>query len=144
MSSTPTLGIGGEAARSEPKQGGAEGLRRISARGISRGAALREAGGRRDLPCECPRLGRESRGLFSTSLRISLPRSKMIERWLIKERPSRRLSSVAGPSRGFPVAGMQGDIMLGAEAGLQGQSMAPFLTKLFQIVSNLATDQAIV
>ena len=39
---------------------------------------------------------------------------------------------------------MQGDIMLGAEAGLQGQSMAPFLTKLFQIVSNLATDQAIV
>jgi len=34
--------------------------------------------------------------------------------------------------------------MLGAEAGLQGQSMAPFLTKLFQIVSNLATDQAIV
>ena len=42
MSSTPTLGIGGEAARSEPKQGGAEGLRRISARGISRGAALRE------------------------------------------------------------------------------------------------------
>ena len=39
---------------------------------------------------------------------------------------------------------MNGDIMLGAEAGLQGQSMAPFLTKLFQIVSNLATDQAIV
>ena len=39
---------------------------------------------------------------------------------------------------------MNGDMLLGAEAGLQGQSMAPFLTKLFQIVSNLATDQAIV
>lgn len=34
--------------------------------------------------------------------------------------------------------------MMGGEAGLQGQSMAPFLTKLFQIVSNLATDQAII
>ena len=34
---------------------------------------------------------------------------------------------------------MNGDLMLGGDAGLQGQSMAPFLTKLFQIVSNLAT-----
>lgn len=40
MSSTPTQGIGGEAARSESKQGGAEGLRRTSARCISRGAAV--------------------------------------------------------------------------------------------------------
>jgi len=32
----------------------------------------------------------------------------------------------------------------GADAALQGQSMAPFLTKLFQIVSNSATDQAII
>ena len=39
---------------------------------------------------------------------------------------------------------MNGDLMLGGDAGLQGQSMAPFLTKLFQIVSNLATDQAII
>eukprot|EP00964_Phaeocystis_antarctica_P161974 scaffold135307_cov69-Phaeocystis_antarctica.AAC.1 len=39
---------------------------------------------------------------------------------------------------------MNGDLMMGGDAGLQGQSMAPFLTKLFQIVSNLATDQAII
>ena len=41
---------------------------------------------------------------------------------------------------------MDGGALMGAggDAALQGQSMAPFLTKLFQIVSNSATDQAIV
>ena len=41
MSSSPTLGIGGEAARSESKQGGPEGAPRISARCIRGGAEVR-------------------------------------------------------------------------------------------------------
>ena len=41
MSSSPTLGIGGEAARSESQQGGPKGAPRISARCISRGAEAR-------------------------------------------------------------------------------------------------------
>ena len=47
MSSSPTAGIGGEAAQSESQQGGAEGLRAFLHDAC---AEVRRCGGRRDLP----------------------------------------------------------------------------------------------
>eukprot|EP00964_Phaeocystis_antarctica_P120834 scaffold84568_cov63-Phaeocystis_antarctica.AAC.1 len=58
MLSPPTPGIGGEAARSEAKQGGAEGHGRRPARRAARSAEVRKCGARRDhlprmsQPCE--------------------------------------------------------------------------------------------
>ena len=48
MSSTPTQGIGGEAARSESKQGGARGLGRALQGRAARSAEVRKCGTRRD------------------------------------------------------------------------------------------------
>jgi hypothetical protein len=50
MSSTPTQGIGGEAARSESKQGGARGLGRALQGRAARSAEVRKCGTRRDHP----------------------------------------------------------------------------------------------
>ena len=54
MLSPPTPGIGGEVARSESKQGGAEGLGRAVQQRAARSAEVRSAALGDTSPCKCP------------------------------------------------------------------------------------------